>query len=344
MSDPSLTPPDDTILLAHGGGGELMRQFITNQVLSRFTNDLLAPLGDSAELVVGDRRLAFTSDSFVVQPLEFPGGDIGRLAVAGTVNDLSTAGAVPMALSLSLIIEEGLHTDVIGRVLDSVARTADEANVPIATGDTKVVEHGAADRLFINTAGVGLIRDGAPTGPATLRVGDAVLVSGTIGDHGITIMSRREGIAFDAPIESDVAPLNGLVDRLLTAASGQVRALKDPTRGGVAAVLNELAHATGVTIELNESALPIKPPVLGACHMLGLDPLIVANEGKMVVVCDPAVSDAALAAMRAHPLGRDAAVIGEVVASDRALVTLRTRVGGTSIVQMPYGQQLPRIC
>ena len=336
-------PADDVVLLAHGGGGELMRRLITGSVLARLSNELLAPLGDSAELVIGGQRLAFTTDSFVVQPLEFPGGDIGRLAVAGTVNDLACAGAVPIALSLSLIIEEGLPMATLDRVLDSVARTADEADVVIATGDTKVVEHGAADGLFINTAGVGRIPAHAPSGPRTIRVGDRVLITGTIGDHGITIMSRREGITFDAPIQSDVAPLNKLVDHVL-ACGADIRVFKDPTRGGVAAVLNELAEAAGMTIELHEGALPIRPAVNGACQMLGLDPLIVANEGKMVVVCDQKASDRVLGALREHPLGREAAVIGEVVAADRPLVTLRTRVGGRTIVQMPYGQQLPRIC
>ena len=344
MSESGEPFAEETILLAHGGGGELMRRLITDRVLARLSNDLLSPLTDSAELTVDGHRLAFTSDSFVVQPLEFPGGDIGRLAVAGTVNDLATAGAVPLALSLSLIVEEGLPMATLERVLDSVADTAREAGVAIATGDTKVVEHGAADRLFINTAGVGRIHDPAPTGPSTVRAGDVVLINGTIGDHGMTIMSRREGIAFDSPLESDVAPLNGLVAQVLGRAGRGVRVLKDPTRGGVAAVLNELAQSAGVTIEIRERQLPIRKAVHGACQMLGLDPLIVANEGKMVVVCDPTTADAALCAMREHPLGREAAVIGEVVAADRALVTLQTRVGGRTIVQMPYGQQLPRIC
>ena len=293
--------------------------------------------------------LAFTTDSYVVQPLEFPGGDIGRLAISGTVNDLSCLGARPRAISLALILEEGLDVALLGRVLDSAAKAACEVGVPVVCGDTKVVERGSADKLFINTAGIGEIQrgpDGKPRrlGGFALRAGDRVLVSGTLADHGVAVMSKREGLAFEAAVASDVAPLWPLAERLM-AACPNLRALKDPTRGGLAAAVNELASAAGLKIRIDEASVPVKPAVLGACEALGLDVLNVANEGKFVVVAPADEADAALAAMRGHPLGRDAAVIGEVLpAGSGPRVTLRTTIGGERVLELPYGEDLPRIC
>jgi hydrogenase expression/formation protein HypE len=379
---------DDVILLADGGGGERMLDLLRREILSRFAaadpSGELARLADAARIDPGPGPLAFTTDSYVVQPLEFPGGDIGRLAVCGTVNDLACLGARPAALSLAMILEEGLDLAVLRRVLDSAAATAREAGVPVVCGDTKVVERGKADGMFLTTAGVGRIAagpDGRPRrlGAEQIRPGDRVLVSGTLGDHGVAVMSRREGLAFEAAVSSDVAPLWPLAERLLAACPG-LRALKDPTRGGLAAAVNELAEGARVRIRIDEAAVPVRPAVAGACDTLGLDPLTVANEGKFVVVVAEEEAGAALDAMRGHPLGRDAAVIGEVLAepgvsnlkseiSDLKFeisdvkfeisdvrypmpdtrprgprVTLRTTIGGERVLEMPYGEDLPRIC
>ena len=344
--------PDDVILMADGGGGERMMELVKREILSRF-----APLDPSGELArMADAAyvdvtgpIAFTTDSYVVRPLEFPGGDIGRLAISGTVNDLSCLGARPRAISLALILEEGLDVALLGRVLDSAAKAAREVGVPVVCGDTKVVERGSADKLFINTAGIGEIQrgpDGKPRrlGGFALRAGDRVLVSGTLADHGIAVMSKREGLAFEAAVASDVAPLWPLAERLM-AACPNLRALKDPTRGGLAAAVNELAEAAGLKIRIDEAAVPVKPAVLGACEALGLDVLNVANEGKFVVVAPADEADAALAAMRGHPLGRDAAVIGEVLPTGSGpRVTLHTTIGGERVLELPYGEDLPRIC
>ncbi len=347
---------DDLILLADGGGGERMTDFLRQEILPRFAppdgGGELARLADAAVLDADAGAIAFTTDSYTVRPLEFPGGDIGRLAVAGTVNDLACVGARPVALSLALVIEEGLERAVLGRVLDSAAACAGEVGAPIVCGDTKVVERGGADRLFINTAGVGRIaggpngtRMGRPLAAEAVRPGDRVLVSGTVADHGVAVMSRREGLAFTSAVVSDAAPLWPLAETLL-AACPNLRVLKDPTRGGLAAALNELAEAAGVGIGVEETRVPVRPAVAGACEALGLDPLNVANEGKFVVVVASAEAEAALAAMRGHPLGRDAAEIGQIrPAPDRGpRVTLRTRIGGERVLEMPYGEDLPRIC
>jgi hydrogenase expression/formation protein HypE len=348
--------PDDVILLADGGGGERMMDLVKREVLARFgpldASGELAKLADAARVEAAGATLAFTTDSYVVRPVEFPGGDIGRLAISGTVNDLSCLGGRPVALSLALILEEGLDLALLGRVLESAAATAREVGVPVVCGDTKVVERGSADQLFINTAGIGLIvagADGKPRrlGAAAIRAGDRVLVSGTLADHGVAVMSKREGLRFEAAVSSDVAPLWPLAERLL-AACPNLRALKDPTRGGLAAAVNELAEGAALRMRIDEAAVPVRSAVAGACDALGLDVLNVANDGKFVVIVPAAEADAALKAMRGHPLGRDAAVIGEVLPpaspSGGPRVTLRTKIGGERVLELPYGEDLPRIC
>jgi len=340
---------EDLILLADGGGGERMMDLVRQEILARFEPDdasgELARLADAAVLAEADGRLAFTTDSYTVRPLEFPGGDIGRLAVAGTVNDLACVGARPVALSLALVIEEGLERAVLGRMLDAAAACAREVAAPIVCGDTKVVERGGADRLFITTAGVGRIEAGRALAAEAIRPGDRVLVSGPVADHGVAVMSRREGLRFESAVESDAAPLWPLAEALL-AARADLRVLKDPTRGGLAAAVNELADAADVAMRIEEARVPVRPAVAGACEALGLDPLTVANEGKFVVVVAPEGAEAALAAMRSHPLGREAAAIGEVLPAPARgpRVTLRTRIGGERVLEMPYGEDLPRIC
>jgi hydrogenase expression/formation protein HypE len=339
--------PEDVIMMADGGGGERMMDLVRGHILARFApldpSGELARLADAACVVAGGVRLAFTTDSYVVRPLEFPGGDIGRLAVSGTVNDLSCLGARPVALSFALILEEGLDVALLGRILDSAAAAAREVGVPIVCGDTKVVERGGADQVFINTAGVGLI-EGRRLSCADLRPGDRVLVTGTLGDHGVAVMSKREGLAFQAAVTSDVAPLWPLA-RALMDACPNLRALKDPTRGGLAGVINEMAEASGVRIRIDERRVPVRPAVAGACDTLGLDVLNVANEGKFVVVVPADEAPAALAALHAHPLGREAADIGEVLAPGAGPpVVLRTTIGGERVLEMPYGEDLPRIC
>lgn len=334
----------DRILLAHGGGGSLTKQLIRDMVLARFGNPALAPLSDSAILDLPAGRAAFTTDSYVVKPLRFRGGDIGRLAVSGTVNDLAMAGARPLCLSLGLIIEEGLPLDDLAAILDSAQAAAEEAGVAVVCGDTKVVERGAADGLFINTSGIGVIPDGIRIAMERAAPGAAVLINGPIGDHGVAIMSEREGLSFETPVSSDVAPLAGLVAAILDAGGEGVHALRDPTRGGLGMAVCETAEACGHDIELDEAAIPVRPEVRGACELLGLDPLYVANEGKAVVVCAEPVAARVLAAMRAHPLGRSAARIGRVLEGTKGRVSLRTAIGGRRVVDPPYGEQLPRIC
>jgi hydrogenase expression/formation protein HypE len=301
------------------------------------------PLNDAAVVEVAGQRLAFTTDSFVVSPLQFPGGDIGELAVNGTVNDLAMMGAQPLALSLAYVIEEGLPMDDLRRVTESVARSAVRAGVRIVTGDTKVVGRGAADGLFVNTAGIGLVAPGVTVGADRASVGDALILSGPIGLHGVAIMSVREGLGFEVEIASDTQPLNGLVARIV-AACPDVRVLRDPTRGGLASALNEIASASGVGIDLREETIPIPGPVRAACEMLGLDPLHVANEGKLVAVVPASAVDAVLAAMHAVPEGAEAVEIGRVVADHPGMVAMRTIVGSQRIVDMLVGEQLPRIC
>ncbi len=333
-----------TVLLAHGSGGQLSHELIRDVFARAFANPVLAELGDSAvvDLPPGV-RLALTTDSFVVQPLFFPGGDIGKLAVCGTVNDLAVAGATPLYLTAGFILEEGLPLATLERVVVSMAETARSAGVQIVTGDTKVVERGAADGLFINTAGVGSLPAGRSLAPAHLRPGDVLLINGPLGDHGLAVMLQREGLEFGSALESDCAPLNGLIAAVLAAAPGAVRCMRDPTRGGLATVLNEWAEV-GVGMMLDEAALPIREEVRGACEVLGLDPLYAANEGKVVLAVAPEAAEAALAALRAHPLGRDAACVGQVTAEHPRRVVLRTRYGARRIVELLTGAQLPRIC
>ena len=341
---PAPIPELARVLLGHGSGGQLsaalMREVIGPALVAAAPG---GPLNDAAVVEVAGQRLAFTTDSFVVSPLQFPGGDIGELAVNGTVNDLAMMGAQPLALSLAYVIEEGLPIEELRKVTESVARAALRAGVRIVTGDTKVVGRGAADGLFVNTAGIGLVAPGVTVGADRASVGDALILSGPIGLHGVAIMSVREGLDFEVEIASDTQPLNGLVAAIV-AACPEVRVLRDPTRGGLASALNEIASASGVGIDLREETIPIPGPVRAACEMLGLDPLHVANEGKLVAVVPASAVDAVLAAMRAVPEGAEAVEIGRVVADHPRMVAMRTIVGSQRIVDMLVGEQLPRIC
>ena len=337
-----------TVTLAHGGGGKAMKDLIDDVFVAAFDHRALAPLEDQArfdlaELAHHGDRLAFTTDSFVVDPLFFPGGDIGKLAVCGTVNDLAVGGAKPLYLSCAVIVEEGTSVDLLRRVALSMAETAGNAGVRIVTGDTKVVQRGACDKLFITTTGIGVIRKGLGLGVDTARPGDVVLVNGLLGDHGAAILCARGDMALDTLIESDCACLHGLIETLLAAAPA-IRFIRDPTRGGLATVLNEIADASQVAIEIEEAATPIREEVKAFCEILGLDPLYLANEGKIVVIAPPDQVDAALAAMRAHPFGEGAALIGRVSRGEAGRVTMRTVFGGRRIVDMLVGEQLPRIC
>jgi hydrogenase expression/formation protein HypE len=333
----------DRILLAHGGGGRVMRDLIEKELLPVLRSPALEPLADGAVLDLPPGRLAFTTDGFVVQPLFFPGGDIGTIAVNGTVNDLAMCGAEPLYLSLGLILEEGLPVADLRRVVASVAAAARAARVQIVTGDTKVVERGKGDGVFAHTAGVGVVRAKGPLGATEVRAGDAVLVSGTIGQHGVAVMAVRDGLAFGKPIESDCAPVADAVLALIDAGV-RLRCLRDPTRGGVASTLNEIAAQAGVEIELQEAAIPVTDAVAGACEVLGLDPLYVACEGRFLAIVAPEDADRAVALLRARPDGRDAARIAVVKPSSAGLVTLRTRIGGVRVVDLLSGEQLPRIC
>jgi len=332
----------DRILLAHGSGGRLAHRLVDEAVIDALRNPILDRLDDAAVLEL-EGRIAFTTDSYVVSPIFFPGGDIGRLAVAGTVNDLSTSGARPRYLSLSLIIEEGLGRSELARVVSSIRATAEEAGVVIVTGDTKVVERGSVDRLYINTAGIGEIPAGVDVSGRNARPGDRVLLTGPVGDHGIAVMSVREGLRFGTSLVSDCAPLGGLVADLL-AACPRIRCLRDPTRGGLATTLNELAAQSGVRIVVEEEKIPVRDEVAAACEMLGFDPLYVANEGKLVAVVDPRDAERVLAAMHAHPYGKDAAIIGRVENGPSGRVSMETRLGTTRLVDMLIGDLLPRIC
>jgi hydrogenase expression/formation protein HypE len=334
---------NDVVLLSHGGGGSRTRQLLRDIVLPGIMNPVLAPLDDAACLDVPESDLVLTTDSYVVKPLFFPGGDIGRLAVCGTVNDLAMQGAEPRYLTLGLILEEGLPLADLKRIMTSVAEAAGQTGVRIVTGDTKVVERGSGGGVYINTTGLGVRRPGVDTHVANARPGDAVIVTGTLGDHGIAVMSAREGLKFESNLVSDVAPLWDLVKTVLDAAPG-IRCLRDPTRGGLAAALNDIAEASGVCVRIRESALRVRDEVRGACGLLGLDPLNVANEGKAVIVCPPECAAGALAALRSHPLGREAGRIGSVVPEPRGRVLLETNLGGERIVDVPTGEDLPRIC
>jgi hydrogenase expression/formation protein HypE len=332
-----------TVTLAHGGGGRAMKDLINEVFVAAFDNEYLAPLDDQARLPVSAGRLAFTTDSYVVDPLFFPGGDIGKLAVCGTVNDLAVGGALPLYLSCAVIIEEGVPVELLQRVAASMARSAQAAGVRIVTGDTKVVPRGACDKLFITTTGIGMMREGVELGAHRARPGDIVLVNGVLGDHGAAILCARGDMALQTPIDSDCAPLNGLIGALLAAAPG-IRFMRDATRGGAATVLNEVAAASGVALELEEARMPMREEVKAFCEILGLDPLYLANEGRIVVIAPAEEAEAALAAMRAHPLGAGAAAIGRVTGGEPGRVVLRTLLGGRRLVDMLVGEQLPRIC
>jgi len=335
---------NDRILLAHGGGGQLMDDLIRQHILPGLKNDALAELGDSARLDVAGSSLCFTTDSYVVKPLFFNGGDIGKLAVCGTVNDLAVAGSKPVALALSLIIEDGFEIELLDKILVSVGQTARQAGVDIVTGDTKTVEAGAADRIFINTAGIGVRPAGVDLGFGKIAVGDIILINGTIGDHGMTIISQREEMKFQSQLKSDCASLAGLIGELLENTSG-IKFMRDPTRGGLAATLNEIARSTALSVEIRETDIPVRPAVQAAADMLGFDVLAIANEGKFVAIVSPESADDCLRICRNNKLGKEANVIGEIVGTlDVPLVEIETRIGGKRIVQMPYGRELPRIC
>ncbi len=338
------------IVMGHGAGGKLSSELVEHLFLPAFRNDTLATLGDAALLDLpgaqGTSRLAYTTDSFVVRPLFFPGGNIGHLAVNGTVNDLAMSGARPLYLSAGFILEEGLPLEQLGVIVEAMAAAARAAGVTLVAGDTKVVDRGHGDGVYINTSGIGLAPLGIELGPNRAQPGDLVIVSGEIGLHGIAVLSVREGLEFGAPVESDCAPLNGLVGAMFSApgACECIRVLRDPTRGGVASTLNEIAKASQVGIVYQENKLPVPPPVAAACEMLGMDPIYVANEGKLVAIVAREGADELLAAMRSHPLGAKAAIIGEVIGSHKGMVAARTSLGGTRIVDLLVGEQLPRIC
>jgi len=340
---PAPLPAGDKILLGHGSGGRLSAALLREIFLPAFHNPALAQLNDQAIVNVEGVRLAFTTDSFVVKPLFFPGGDIGSLAVFGTVNDLAMGGAEPLFLSAGFIIEEGLPLETLRRVVTSLRAAAQSAGVEVVTGDTKVVEKGKGDGLFINTSGIGRVPAGVNLSADQARPGDSVLLSGTLGDHGIAILSQREGLEFETPIASDVAPLHSLVAAML-GATQSIRCLRDPTRGGLSSTLNEFAAQSRVGIVIEESAIPIREEVKGACELLGLDPLYVANEGKLVAVVAAEEADRLLGAMRGHPLGTNTRIIGKVVEAHPGVVTMRTCLGTSRIVDMLAGDQLPRIC
>lgn len=335
----------ERVRLAHGGGGRLMRELVRDLFAAAFAEGGASAVLEDAALLQPPpgARLAFTTDTFVVDPLFFPGGDLGELAINGTVNDLATRGATPRWLSVAMILEEGLELEILRRIVASMAAAAVTAGVQVVTGDTKVVARGQADKLYVNTTGVGVIPDGVELSATKLAPGDRLLISGPIGDHGIAVMSRREGLAFEADVVSDTAPLADLVSSML-AASRQLHTLRDPTRGGLAATVCELAEDAGLAIDLDEASIPVRPVVRAASETLGLDPLHLPCEGRLLAACGADDADALLAAMRRHPRGEGAAVIGQVRAGTRAEVVLHTRVGGARLVDLPAGELLPRIC
>ncbi|MBI3579806.1 MAG: hydrogenase expression/formation protein HypE [Ignavibacteriales bacterium] len=331
------------ILLAHGGGGKLTHQLIQKMMVPQFRSKLLEPLHDGAIFSVNGARLAFSTDSYVVNPIFFPGGDIGELAVYGTVNDLAMCGARPLYCSVGFIIEEGLPLEDLWRVVLSMEKAAEAAGIELVTGDTKVVDRGKGDKIFINTSGIGIIDEGIEINPKNARVTDKIIINGSIAEHGIAIVSVREGLEFDTQIKSDTAPLNGLVQAMF-AASKKIRVLRDPTRGGVASALNEIAESSHVGMVLDEGKIALSEEVRGACEILGFDPLYVANEGKLLAFVAPDEAETILAAMRNHPLGKDSVIIGEVVGDHPGTVVLRSTIGGSRVVDMLSGEQLPRIC
>ena len=331
------------IIMGHGGGGKLSADLVKHLFLPAFENPTLGSLTDSAELNINGARLSFSTDTFTVRPLVFPGGSIGDLAVNGTVNDVAMSGATPLYLSTGFILEEGMDLALLGQIVEEMGQAAKAAGVTLVTGDTKVVDKGHGDGVYINTAGIGLIREGVHLSPKNAQPGDAVIISGTIGDHGIAIMSVREGLQFETVIKSDSAPLHGLVADILDVTK-DVRVLRDPTRGGLASSLNEIAQSSGAGIAFDEGKLPVIPAVRSACELLGLDPLYVANEGKLVAIVPVEHADAVLAAMQSNEYGRDAVIIGHVVEDHPGIVVARTGLGATRLVDMQVGEQLPRIC
>jgi hydrogenase expression/formation protein HypE len=334
--------PTDTVILGHGSGGTLSRDLLNRLFLPELGKAAPRALDDSAVITIDGQRYALTTDSHVVSPLFFPGGDIGRLAICGTVNDLAMVGALPTALTCGFVLEEGLSFEVLQRVVASMKAASQEAGVFIAAGDTKVVQKGSADQLFINTSGMGKIPDGVNISGANAREGDVVIISGTIGDHGIAVLSAREGLGFETTLESDVAPLNHLIQAMIGA--GEIHVLRDPTRGGLATSLVEISEQSNVAIELTEQSLPFKPAVKAACEMLGFDPLYVANEGKLVAFVKEGDAQNVLDIMKKTKYGEDAAVIGKVIGTGRSQVRLKTAIGGTRLVDMLPGEMLPRIC
>jgi hydrogenase expression/formation protein HypE len=343
MSCPAPRPAKGTVLLGHGSGGKLSAELVRDVFLPIFDNPALSKLDDQAIVQINGSRIAFTTDSFVVKPLFFPGGDIGSLAVHGTINDLAVGGAQPLFLSAAFIIEEGLPMEVLRRVAQSLQRAAAAAGVQVVTGDTKVVEKGSGDQIFITTTGIGLMEPEVEMSADRARPGDCVLLSGSIGEHGIAILAQREGLQFESAVESDSAALHTLTASMLDV-TRSIRCMRDPTRGGLSSALNEIAAQSKVGIELDERCISVREEVKGACEMLGLDPLYVANEGKLVAIVDPAVAGHVLAAMRSHELGRHAQIIGTVSTKHPGMVTMRTVLGTTRIVDMLAGDQLPRIC
>ena len=333
-----------TIVMGHGGGGKLGNELVEHLFLPAFRNPALENLGDAAVLEIGAGRIAMSTDSFVVQPLFFPGGNIGELAVNGTVNDLSVSGADPKFLSASFILEEGFPLAQLAAIVQSMAAAAATAGVKIVTGDTKVVERGHGDGCYINTAGIGLLRQGINVGPHRAQPGDAILVSGTIGDHGMAIMSVREGLEFESQIRSDCASLNGMIAAVLEAAGNSVHAMRDPTRGGLASTLNEIAQASNVGVDIDETRLPVRAEVQSACELLGLDPVYVANEGKAVFFVAPEAADQVLENLHRHPLGSEATRIGQVTTEHKRMLVARTAMGSNRVIPTQIGEQLPRIC
>jgi len=333
----------DKILLDHGSGGKVAHQLTTDLLLPMFDNPMLAQLHDGAVFEAGGGRLAFSTDTFVVDPIFFPGGDIGDLAVNGTVNDVAMCGAIPRFLSMGLILEEGFPIHDLKRILTSMRNALDKAGVQLVTGDTKVVPRGAADKIFINTSGIGVIPAGVSVGSEGAHPGDRVILSGTMADHGITVLTQREGLRFESNVRSDTAALNHMVQAIMKV-TDRVHVLRDPTRGGVGTALNEIAEQSAVGIDIHEDTLPVNPEVAGICELLGFDPLYLANEGKLLCFVPADDADAVLAAIRRDPLGASACVIGEVTAEHPGRVVMRTRIGGRRIVDMLAGEQLPRIC
>lgn len=334
--------PTDTVVMGHGSGGTLSRDLLNRLFLPELGKAAPRALDDAAVVTIDGQRYALTTDSHVVSPLFFPGGDIGRLAICGTVNDLAMIGATPTALTCGFVLEEGLSFEVLQRVVASMNAAAREAGVYIAAGDTKVVQKGSADKLFINTSGIGKIPDGVNISGANAKEGDVVIVSGTIGDHGISVLSAREGLGFETALESDVAPLNHLVRAMI--AAGEIHVLRDPTRGGLGTSLVEISEQSKVVIEINEPSLPVKPAVRAACEMLGFDPLYIANEGKLIAFVKAQDADKVLSAMKKTKYGADAAILGKVIGTGKSQVRLKTAIGGTRLVDMLPGEMLPRIC